>query len=307
MPEAIPLTVESPDISLNDFRALREGRDVKATSSEAPPAAKPADAESVGVPDTPEVNEDGTETTPVVAKPPAKRGMVDEITKLRIQNRELQARLKEPTPTLPADAPPAAAAAPAAVPADDKEPDVNNFEDYPKWLKEWNRWDRRQEQKAAAVEAAKVQTQTVQQAKAQTWNAQVEAAKVARPDFEAVALNKDVPVTPTMATALTDSELGSEILYHLGSNPAEAARIAKLSQVAQIREIGKIEALLTPAASETDSEESGTPPLKTVPISKAPAPVSRPSGGAVGKPNPVKLLNTMTQAEYRSYRESGKL
>jgi hypothetical protein len=296
------LTLESPEISLTDFRALRENREVKAPPSEAPPAVVPAvDAETAGGPETPETNlEAGSE--PIV-KPAPKRGMVDEIAKLRIQNRELTARLEQPKPILPAAevAKPAAAAA-----SDDVEPDVEKFTDYPTWLKAWNRWDRRQETKTAAIETAKTERQATEQSKAAAWNKQVETAKTKFPDFETVALNKDLPVTPVMASALTDSELGTEILHHLGSNPDEAMRISKLSPAAQMREIGKIEMLLTPAAGATD-DESETPPLKTIPISKAPAPVSRPSGGTLGKPNPIKLIDSMTQAEYRAYREAKKL
>jgi hypothetical protein len=48
-----------------------------------------------------------------------------------------------------------------------------------------------------------------------------------------------------MAQAIHESDLGPEVLYHLGSNPQEAARISALSIPRQAAELGRIEAALT--------------------------------------------------------------
>ncbi len=48
------------------------------------------------------------------------------------------------------------------------------------------------------------------------------------PDFDAVAHNPNLAVTPIMADAIRESSRGPEIAYYLGKNPAEAAQIAGL-------------------------------------------------------------------------------
>jgi hypothetical protein len=91
-----------------------------------------------------------------------------------------------------------------------------------------------------------------------------------------VANNSSLQLSEFMVGAAAESEVGHEILYHLGKNPAESARIASMSPFAQAKEIGKIEAKLT-----------ATPPKSP---SKAPPPVV-PVGGnapAGAEPDPAK-------------------
>jgi hypothetical protein len=81
-----------------------------------------------------------------------------------------------------------------------------------------------------------------------------------------------------MYEAMRESEVGEQIAYHLGKNPAEAARIAALSPIASIREIGKLEAKLSITP----------PPAQTLKPSNAPAPpavVDGKAGGAVKSPD----------------------
>jgi hypothetical protein len=94
-----------------------------------------------------------------------------------------------------------------------------------------------------------------------SYEDRAEAARDRYDDFEQVAYNPAVPVSQTMAEAVMADELGPEILYHLGSHPSEAARIARLAPVQQAREIGKLSAKL-----------ASTPPAKTT--SSAPAPIT---------------------------------
>jgi hypothetical protein len=63
-------------------------------------------------------------------------------------------------------------------------------------------------------------------------------------DFDAVALSPSVQVTTTMFEAAMGDNL-SGVLYHLGKNPEEAARIAALPATQQVKEIGKIEDKIT--------------------------------------------------------------
>lgn len=86
-------------------------------------------------------------------------------------------------------------------------------------------------------------------------------------DFDAVVQNPTLKVSEAMADAIAESDLGAEIAYYLGKNPAEAARIAGLSTPSQMREIGLIEAKLNanPPARKVSSAPEPITPLKGTP------------------------------------------
>lgn len=64
-------------------------------------------------------------------------------------------------------------------------------------------------------------------------------------DWEQVATNPDLEIPVTMAAPIVNADNGPMVLYHLGKNPGEAARIAKLTPVQQAIEIGKLSAKLS--------------------------------------------------------------
>lgn len=104
------------------------------------------------------------------------------------------------------------------------------------------------------------------------------------PDFDAVAHNPSLPVTPVMADAIRESPRGGEIAYFLGKNPAEAARIAGLPPVSQATAIARLEARIGGQAAQ---------------VSRAPEPFTMLSGrsGGAGKP-----LEEMDFEDYRRAR-----
>lgn len=81
-------------------------------------------------------------------------------------------------------------------------------------------------------------------------------------DYDEVALNPEVPISPTMAATLVTSDLGPEVSYYLGENIAEAKRIYALSPGRQLVELGKIEAKLS-APPRTTSAPAPIEPLNT--------------------------------------------
>ena len=83
-------------------------------------------------------------------------------------------------------------------------------------------------------------------------------------DFDQVAYNPQLPITDVMAETIRASEIGPELAYHLGSNPKEAERIARLSPFLQAKEIGKIEAKL---ASEPPQKKTTSAPEPIRPVS----------------------------------------
>ena len=82
-------------------------------------------------------------------------------------------------------------------------------------------------------------------------------------DFKQVAYNPSLPITAEMAETIRASDQGPDVLYHLGSNPAEASRISKLSPLLQAKEIGRIEAALA-ASPPVKRTTSAPPPISPV-------------------------------------------
>lgn len=114
-----------------------------------------------------------------------------------------------------------------------------------------NEHAQRQRQESAHAETQRLQAD---------WETKVERADGKYDDFDTV-VGELKPTTPFVA-AIMEAENGEDIAYHLGKNPKEAERIAKLPPRSQIREIGKLEAklLAKPAEPKTPS--------------KAPAPIA---------------------------------
>lgn len=128
-----------------------------------------------------------------------------------------------------------------------------------------------------------------------------EKAREKYDDFEQVAYNDDVPITDAMAEAIRSSEIGPDVAYYLGMNPKEADRIARLTTIAQAKEIGKIEARLADA-----------PPVKKT--TSAPAPIvpvtARASGNSsydTTDPRSVKQMSTSEWIEAERQRQIKKL
>ncbi|QWP79224.1 hypothetical protein J5226_12905 [Lysobacter sp. K5869] len=127
-------------------------------------------------------------------------------------------------------------------------------------------WRRTQE---VAKEQQGKALETAQQVQARFAAAQATFAE-ATPDYEDVVMNPDLQVTPQMAGALAQSDIGPQIAYHLGQNPAEAARIAALAPLQQVLAIGRIEAQLA---------AKGAAPKPPKPKQTTSAPPPPPSAG----------------------------
>lgn len=83
------------------------------------------------------------------------------------------------------------------------------------------------------------------------------------PDYLEVTRDPSVPITNAMAEVIAESEDGPAVAYYLAKNIAEAERIAGMGQVAQARELGRIEATLAferKQAEEAKKRVSQAPP-----------------------------------------------
>lgn len=86
-------------------------------------------------------------------------------------------------------------------------------------------------------------------------------------DFADVVMAENVKITQEMATALLeidDTDLQVDAAYFLGNHPKEAARIAKLSPIGQVREIAKLEVKLSTKAKPAKRPSAAPEPIKPV-------------------------------------------
>lgn len=139
------------------------------------------------------------------------------------------------------------------------EPKQDDFNTYEDWLDARADW--------RAEQRAKKQRDTEQQQEAkrkatERWNRIREGLLDPLEDKfgeEAVAELQKTDLTDTMLDAVLESEVGVDLGHFLLSNPKEAARIAKLPQTVQVRELAKIETKLSSAPAPSKAPEPITP------------------------------------------------
>ena len=207
-----------------DILETPEG-DESPESLETPHEATPdGDAQ---IEDTPEESE-ADKSEKVAAKQGFKQRKRE--ARLKEQNRELQAKLDQRE---------AATAQPEL-----KEPNRDDYSDYEQFLEARSEYvaEKRFSDLSAKADAKQAERdRTNEQRTIETrWEDSTDTAREKYDDFDEVAFG-EVNVTETMGLAIKDSDDGGEIAYYLGKNPEESDKIAKLSPLAQIKAIGRIE------------------------------------------------------------------
>jgi hypothetical protein len=152
-----------------------------------------------------------------------------------------------------------AKATPAEV-ADPAEPKLEQFDDIQKYAKALAKYE---SEKAVKDYQARQQGESQKQQQArleQDWESKAERGEGKYDDWADVV--GDIKPTAPWLAALMEADNGDEIAYFLGKNIKEAQRIIALSPMAQIREIGRLEAKL-----------AAEPPKPKTP-SRAPAPIA---------------------------------
>lgn len=183
------------------------------------------------------------------------------------------------------------------------EPQRDQFESYEAYIEARADWRADQKVKEALDADRKASQAREQQGRQSQGMEQVAQSWTKREtEFQATAKDYLDVVTPFVEedlgsfsqparAAIVESDIGPQVLYHLAQNPDEAERIAALSPVRQVAELGKIEVSLSKAA-ETPA------PAK---VSKAPAPITPVKSGR----STVQGFNdNMSDAEYREWRKN---
>lgn len=192
--------------------------------------------------------------------------------------RQLRASRNAPAVAAPPPAAPAPAAASPAV--DPTEPDLEEYIGRPenkdlsvtkvtqKWQRDWYSWN---EQKRQAETAAANLNKTVAERE--------EAARQKYPDYDQFMKGQNFVDTihrlhrDAIVAAATELPNGTEVLYRLAKDPAEVRRIAGLSSVSQVIELGVMSRAIA-AEGTKPPEKPATPP----PVSRTPPPVRTLSG-----------------------------
>ncbi|QCQ65287.1 head scaffolding protein [Shewanella phage X14] len=173
----------------------------------------------------------------------------------------------------------------------EKEPVEDDFETYDEYLDALDAYDNKQPK---AEEKKTEPKQDEQEQSSELTDSQKTAMAVIKEsvdsadkpeDFEAVALNPEVPVTGEMLEALAECEDPAKVMYHLGQNKDLAADIASGSPAQQMRAIAKLDLTVT------------SKPPKPTKTTNAPDPIS-PVGGSDAQ---EKAPAEMSFAEYEAH------
>lgn len=215
-------------------------------------------------------------------KPNRVQKRIDQVVREREQERRekevLQRRIEELEKGKPSD-------------KSDKEPVEDDFETYDEYLDALDAYDNKQpsnedkksEPKQEEKEKPSELTDSQKTAMAVIKESVDSADKPE--DFEAVALNPEVPVTGEMLEALAECEDPAKVMYHLGHNKDLAADIASGSPAQQMRAIAKLDLTVT------------SKPPKPTKTTNAPDPISPVGGSDAQQKSPAE----MSQSEYEAW------
>ena len=110
-------------------------------------------------------------------------------------------------------------------------------------------------------------------------------------DFAEVVAEADMPLSPALQRGILSSEHGAAIAYHLAKHPDEAAQIAGMDPVDQLRALGRLEARF----------EKTPEPVKPKATTKAPKPPSPVTGTSAAVP---RIDGDIEFAEYEKLRRA---
>lgn len=287
MPEAVQqsLAIDTPPAAAPAKPAApaQRGRyELPAESEPAKPAPQaspdPAQKSTVEAPEAQPTESEKPDLTPEEAEKRREQRRFDrKVDKLHRQAAEARARaeLAEKTLKERTDA--------TAKPADPGEPKLEQFDyDPEKYAQAKADYAKKQGEKEWEAKQRAAESNKQRERLLTAWEEKADKAADKYDDFSTV-VGELQPVNP-LTTAIMEVDAG--VAYHLAKHPKEAERIAALSPISQILEIGRLEAKL---AAE---------PEKPKAPSKAPAPI-KPLSGASSPASDVPSEQDSTEAWIR--------
>lgn len=254
------------------------------TPSDAPEQEENPAPAAVTAPDSETEKEDDQEQPSS-----GKGGFQRRIDKLTAKVRALEGQLAsnqrppEQQPTGAAPPPPQAAG----------EPKEENFPTWKAYIEALTDYKLDQREQARAAEYTRHQAQQAEAKAHEDWSGRLEAFQKTAPDFAEVVAEANVPLPPAMREAIITSEHGPEVAYHLAKHLDEAQRIAGLSPVAQVRELGRLEAQFASAKVPDQPEKPK--------VAKTPNPIKPVTAGSKDVP---RLDGDIPYNEYERLRQA---
>lgn len=153
---------------------------------------------------------------------------------------------------------------------------------YQQAVQAWNQqqWDTHQKQQQAAMQAQAQQARAMQEH--QKLQAKIAEGTAKYPDFAAKINDPSLPnlgeVNPAAFQAVMGSPVGVDVAYYLAEHPSEVYSLASMDPVSAVREIVRLEQMVTAKA----------PPATHV----APKPPTRVKGNSEAVKDPSKMSTT---------------
>ena len=120
-------------------------------------------------------------------------------------------------------------------------PDEDSFDSYEEYQRAAIRYEAKQALKAERQSDIEAQHQADSDLALQQFQVRAEAARQKHPDFDAVVGNQNLAISQDMLQIMAESEVGADVAYHLGKNPAEAQRLSMLPPALMGREMARLE------------------------------------------------------------------
>lgn len=171
----------------------------------------------------------------------------------------------------------------------DGRPKQSDFEDVDTYVAAVAEWTIQKRERAAQEHRATVYHRNIAE---KTESIYQKASAIEGFDRESF---DELPLTPAIAAAITESEVAPDLMAFMAKNPDDVARIARLHPARQAAEMGKLEVKMERQAAEAAVA------LKASKESQAPDPITPIGGRKAGTKNPAE----MSDAEYAKWRKSG--
>ena len=184
------------------------------------------------------------------------------------------------------------------------EPDPSKYTDQKEFLKDWGAWNRAQALKDFNAEQALAKARERQAEMDLRIASQVEDARKEFSDFDEVIADgaraeQKNPIVPMhIKEAIYESDVGAYLAYHLRKHPEDEARIYKMSPVAAVKELGKLELKYTKDTKGVATSDVSTKPSTNIETSRAPSPPPKLQGQAAG----IVVSDISKPMNFKDYR-----
>lgn len=243
---------------MSDENEIVEAPEVEQTQGEQPEvtAETGETAETTGESATPP----GDDATAIKPKKKGVQERIDELTRQRHEKERALDAAKQEAEYWKSQAIQKPATPQPVVEPQSSKPRIEQYENYDDYITALTAHTVSETLAANNAERAQQQRRQTLAEQQKAFNAKGEALDV--DDFVEVVYNPDLQLSEKMIEIAFDSDKGPEILYYLGKNPSEAARIAQLSEVQAARELGRLEASMSMPSPKLTS--SAPPPIKPI-------------------------------------------